>query len=83
MGRRVTIETAAALAGVSRRTIYNWLRAGRLEYVRTAGGRVRIEPDSLFRAPSGAPLPVHTLAPFPQGPLIHPADRERVLRSRP
>ena len=82
MGRRVTIEAAAALAGVSRRTIYNWLRAGRLTYVRTAGGNVRIDSDSLFRAPDRAE-PVQPLAPFPQGPLIHPADRERFLRSRP
>lgn len=45
----VNILQACAVAGVSRRTIYNWLKAGNLEYVRTAGGSVRIYSDSLFR----------------------------------
>lgn len=45
----VTIGKACELAEVSRRTIYNWLEAGKLEYVRTAGGHVRIYADSLFR----------------------------------
>ena len=47
---------AAQLVGVSRRTIYNWLATGKLEYVRTAGGSVRIFVDSLWRDPvrSGA-----------------------------
>ncbi len=42
---------AAQLVGVSRRTIYNWLASGKLEYVRTAGGSVRIFVDSLWRDP--------------------------------
>lgn len=45
----VTIDQAMVLAGVSRRTIYNWLEAGKVEHCRTAGGRVRIYADSLFR----------------------------------
>ncbi len=47
---------AAQLVGVSRRTIYNWLASGKLEYVRTAGGSVRIFVDTLWRDPvrSGA-----------------------------
>ncbi len=47
---------AAQVVGVSRRTIYNWLATGKLEYVRTAGGSVRIFVDSLWRDPvrSGA-----------------------------
>lgn len=49
MRKTVSIMTACDLAGVSRRTIYNWLRAGKLEYVRTAGGSVRIFTDTLFR----------------------------------
>lgn len=49
-GRRlVSIMQACALAGVSRRTIYNWLYAGKVEYLRTASGRVRIYADTLFR----------------------------------
>ena len=42
---------ACELVGVSRRTIYNWLSAGKLEYVRTAGGSVRIFVDTLWRDP--------------------------------
>jgi excisionase family DNA binding protein len=42
---------AAQLVGVSRRTIYNWLASGKLDYVRTAGGSVRIFVDSLWRDP--------------------------------
>lgn len=43
---------------MSRRTIYNWMAAGKVEYVRTAGGAVRIFEDTLWRAPQpAAPLP--------------------------
>lgn len=47
----VNVNQAAALVGVSRRTIYNWLRAGKLAFRRTAGGMVRIDPSSLYRGP--------------------------------
>ncbi len=47
----VSIMKAADLVGVSRRTIYNWLASGKLDYVRTAGGAVRIFVDSLWREP--------------------------------
>ena len=40
---------ACELVGVSRRTIYNWISAGKVEYVRTAGGSIRIFVDSLWR----------------------------------
>ncbi len=49
----VTIAQACGIAGVSRRTIYNWLKAGRLVVQRTAGGAVRIERTSLFRPYEG------------------------------
>ena len=42
---------ACELVGVSRRTIYNWLSAGKIEYIRTAGGSVRIFVDTLWRDP--------------------------------
>lgn len=48
----VSIMKACDLAGVSRRTIYNWLQTGKIEYIRTAGGSVRIYVDTLFRAGS-------------------------------
>ena len=46
----VNILQAAERAQVSRRTIYHWLDGGKLDYVRTPGGRVRIFTDSLWRA---------------------------------
>jgi excisionase family DNA binding protein len=45
----VPIMKAMEIAGVSRRTIYNWLAAGKIEYIRTAGGPIRIYVDTLFR----------------------------------
>lgn len=45
----VSVKRAQELAGVSRRTIYNWKDAGKLDYIRTAGGAMRIKVDSLFR----------------------------------
>lgn len=48
-----TILQAAALAQVSRRTIYLWLKAGKVEWVRTAGGSVRIYRDSVLRKEEG------------------------------
>lgn len=48
----VTINQACALALVTRRTLYNWLHAGKLSFTRTAGGSVRIYEDSLHQGPS-------------------------------
>jgi excisionase family DNA binding protein len=45
---------ACELVGVSRRTIYNWISAGKVEYVRTAGGSIRIFTDTLWRQPDGS-----------------------------
>ena len=42
---------ACELVGVSRRTIYNWIASGKVKYVRTAGGSVRIFVDTLWREP--------------------------------
>ena len=39
---------------MSRRTIYNWMSAGKVQYVRTAGGAVRIYEDSLWRKSDAA-----------------------------
>jgi len=47
----LSISKACQIVGVSRRTIYNWLASGKIEYVRTAGGAVRIFADSLWRDP--------------------------------
>ena len=50
----VSIARAGALVGVSRRTIYNWISGGKVQYVRTAGGAVRIFVDTLWREPHQA-----------------------------
>ena len=50
----LSIMKACEVVGVSRRTIYNWISAGKVEYVRTAGGSIRIFADSLWRSPSVA-----------------------------
>ena len=48
---------ACELVGVSRRTIYNWLASAKIEYVRTAGGSVRIFVDTLWRDPHKSDQP--------------------------
>src|SRR5207253_11282313 len=50
--KTISIMKACELVGVSRRTIYNWLSSGKIEYVRTAGGSVRIFVDTLWRDPN-------------------------------
>ena len=50
----LSIIQACTVVGVSRRTIYNWINAGKVEYMRTAGGSIRIFADTLWREP-GAP----------------------------
>ena len=51
----LSIMKACEVVGVSRRTIYNWISAGKVEYVRTAGGSIRIFADSLWRPSTPAP----------------------------
>lgn len=50
LGRSVSILQAAHLLSVSRRTIYNRIREGRLQTVRTLGGSQRVLVESLFDA---------------------------------
>jgi excisionase family DNA binding protein len=47
LGRSVSIEQAASLLNVSRRTIYNRIRDGRLQTIRTLGGSQRVLMESL------------------------------------
>ena len=58
IGRSVSLDHAAQLLGVSRRTIYNRIRDGRLQTIRTLGGsqRVLLESMRVVRR--------HTPAPF-------------------
>ena len=52
IGRSVSIDQAAELLGVSRRTVYNRIREGRLMTIRTLGGSQRVLIESLARAAS-------------------------------
>jgi excisionase family DNA binding protein len=58
MDQLVSIGEAEAIAGVCRRTIYNWLAKNKIQFVRTAGGNVRIYAASLWKTgnvdPQGA-----------------------------
>lgn len=47
LGRSVTIDQAATLLQVSRRTIYNRIRDGKLQTIRTIGGSQRVLVSSL------------------------------------
>jgi excisionase family DNA binding protein len=47
IGRSVSLDHAAELLGVSRRTIYNRIREGRLQTIRTLGGSQRVLLESL------------------------------------
>jgi excisionase family DNA binding protein len=50
IGRSVSLDHAADLMGVSRRTIYNRIRDGRLQTIRTLGGSQRVLLDSVAPA---------------------------------
>ena len=47
IGRSVSLDHAAELLGVSRRTIYNRIRDGRLQTIRTLGGSQRVLLESV------------------------------------
>jgi excisionase family DNA binding protein len=60
----LSIMKACEAVGVSRRTIYNWISAGKVEYVRTAGGSIRIFADTLWRdARPGTATVTHAASP--------------------
>lgn len=48
LGRSVSIDQAAHLLSVSRRTVYNRIRDGRLHTIRTLGGSQRVLVESLY-----------------------------------
>ncbi|MDR1989823.1 MAG: excisionase family DNA-binding protein [Acidobacteriaceae bacterium] len=57
--KTVPIMKACEVVGVSRRTIYNWLSSGKVEYIRTAGGSIRIFADTLWRDPNQPDRPIN------------------------
>ncbi len=63
----LSIMKACEVVGVSRRTIYNWIAANKVEYVRTAGGSIRIFADTLWRDAS-APAQSATVPATTEGP---------------
>ena len=66
----LSIMKACETVGVSRRTIYNWIAAGKVEYLRTAGGSVRIFADTLWRdatRPSRAAGATHSISAATRG----------------
>ena len=48
LGRSVSIDQAASLLNLSRRTIYNRIREGRLQTIRTLGGSQRVLIESVL-----------------------------------
>ena len=62
LGRSVTIDQAAELLHLSRRTIYNRIRDGRLQTIRTRGGSQRVLIESL-RTLGFHSQPFSTLSP--------------------
>lgn len=48
LGRSVSIDQAAQLLKVSRRTVYYRIRDGRLQTIRTLGGSQRVLVESLL-----------------------------------
>ena len=58
--RTIGIMKACELLHVSRRTIYNWMKSKKVEYVRTAGGSVRIFVDTLWRNADMSPIKSET-----------------------
>ena len=63
--RSFLIEDAARLMGVSRRTVYYWIREGRVETIRARGGSQRVLQSSIER------LRRERGIPEPSDPLIY------------
>jgi excisionase family DNA binding protein len=53
IGRSVSLDQACQVLQVSRRTVYNWIREGRLRTIRTLGGSQRVLIESLRQATEG------------------------------
>jgi excisionase family DNA binding protein len=75
LGRSVSIDQAARLLAVSRRTVYNRIREGRLKTVRTIGGSQRVLVASiheLLPRPTASPPAAVTVATGPRGSNLQP-----------
>jgi len=67
----VSIDQAAQLLEVSRRTIYNRIREGRLRTVRTIGGSQRVLVESLQENGMAPALAPASPMPQPGSPARH------------
>jgi excisionase family DNA binding protein len=67
----LSIPDACATVGVSRRTMHNWIASGKVQHIRTAGGRIRIYADSLWR--TGTNSDAAQTAELPDQPPCEPA----------
>ena len=63
LGRSVSIDQAALLLQVSRRTIYNRIRDGRLLTIRTLGGSQRVLVESLHDSGARPRVPPSSASP--------------------
>ena len=64
MAQTVIVDRAAVLLGVSRRTVYYWIRAGRLQTVRTLNGSQRVRMDCIEALQrTDVPVSRHLLRP--------------------
>jgi excisionase family DNA binding protein len=67
IGRSLSLDHAAQILGVSRRTIYNRIREGLLQTIRTPGGSQRVLVNSMHKIPGEPPSVSHrTDALMPQ-----------------
>jgi len=91
IGRSVSIDHAAELLGVSRRTVYNRIRDGRLQTVRTLGGSQRVtlesvinlggrRPESLSEKESRSIAATAVVALFLVFASLQPAEAQRRAR---
>lgn len=77
------VKRACQIAGVCRRTLYNWMKAGKVEYLVTAGHSRRVFIDTLLRDGNvTVRQALAPLKPFPQGPLVPPLLRSRMAMAK-
>jgi excisionase family DNA binding protein len=72
-------KEAAAVLGVSHRTVQLWVESGTLQAWRTAGGHRRITLESVNRLVDGRRIAIAAHAPPPAAPVASASSTRRVL----
>ena len=72
-------KEAAAVLGVSHRTVQLWVESGTLQAWRTAGGHRRITLESVNRLVEGRRIAIAAHAPPPAAPVTSASSTRRVL----